>query len=153
MVPYYGQGMNCGFEDCRELGEIIDQYKGQWHDIFPAYQQQRKINADAITELAKRNFVEMSELSGNSDFLLQKKIEAKFNQLHPELWVPLYSMVTFSPYLPYSQALAIGDQQKILMAKIMQIPDIENCWQDDFVYEKLLQLVQEQTKNKDNLDV
>lgn len=153
MVPYYGQGMNCGFEDCRELGEIIEQYKGQWHDIFPAYQKQRKINADAITELAQRNFVEMSELSGNSDFLLQKKIEAKFNQLHPELWVPLYSMVTFSPYLPYSQALAIGDEQKILMAKIMQIPNIESCWQDDFVYEKLLQLVEEQVKSKENVDV
>ncbi|AOW75851.1 kynurenine 3-monooxygenase [Colwellia sp. PAMC 20917] len=153
MVPYYGQGMNCGFEDCRELGEIIDQYKGQWCDIFPAYQKQRKINADAITELAQRNFVEMSELSGDSNFLLQKKIEAKFHQLHPELWVPLYSMVTFCPHLPYSQALAIGDQQKLIMAEIMQIPDIESCWQDDFVYEKLLQLVQKQTKNKDNLDV
>jgi kynurenine 3-monooxygenase len=153
MVPYYGQGMNCGFEDCRELGEIIDQYKGQWCDIFPAYQKQRKINADAITELAQRNFVEMSELSGDSNFLLQKKIEAKFHQLQPELWVPLYSMVTFCPHLPYSQALAIGDQQKLIMAKIMQIPDIESCWEDDFVYEKLLQLVQENTKNKDNLDV
>ncbi|MBA6234180.1 FAD-dependent monooxygenase [Colwellia sp. MB3u-28] len=150
MVPYYGQGMNCGFEDCRELGEIIDQYKGQWSDIFPAYQKQRKINADAITELAQRNFVEMSELSGDSNFLLQKKIEAKFHQLHPELWVPLYSMVTFCPHLPYSQALAIGDQQKLIMAEIMQIPNINTCWEDDFIYQKLRQLVCAQDKNKGN---
>jgi kynurenine 3-monooxygenase len=150
MVPYYGQGMNCGFEDCRELGEIIDQYKGQWCDIFPAYQKQRKINADAITELAQRNFVEMSELSGDSNFLLQKKIEAKFHQLHPDLWVPLYSMVTFCPHLPYSQALAIGDQQKLIMAEIMQIPNINTCWEDDFIYQKLRQLVCAQDKKKGN---
>lgn len=153
MVPYYGQGMNCGFEDCRELGEIIDQYQGQWSDIFPAYQKQRKINADAITELAQRNFVEMSELSGDSNFLLQKKIEAKFHQLHPELWVPLYSMVTFCPHLPYSQALAIGDQQKLIMAEIMKIPNINTCWEDDFIYQKLRQLVCAQDKNKGNTHV
>jgi len=153
MVPFYGQGMNCGFEDCRELGEIIDQYNGEWCDIFPAYQKQRKINADAITELAQRNFVEMSELSADSNFQLQKKIEAKFHQLHPELWVPLYSMVTFCPQLPYSQALEIGDQQKLIMTQIMQIPNITECWEDDFVYQKLLQLVQIHFKKEENKNV
>jgi len=153
MVPFYGQGMNCGFEDCRELGDLIDRYKGEWSDIFPAYQRQRKINADAITELAKRNFLEMSELSADCDFQLQKKIEAKFHQLHPELWVPLYSMVTFCPHLPYSQALKIGEQQKVIMAKIMQIPNIEVCWQDDFIYKKLQQLVQSHLKQEENKNV
>lgn len=153
MVPFYGQGMNCGFEDCRELGEIVDEYNGQWHDIFSVYQKQRKINADAITELAKRNFVEMSELSASSHFQLQKKIEAKFHQLYPELWVPLYSMVTFCPLLPYAQALEIGEQQKIIMDKIMQIPNIETCWQDDFIYQKLQQLVQSHCKEQENRDV
>lgn len=153
MVPFYGQGMNCGFEDCRELGELIDEYEGEWNEIFPAYQKQRKINADAITELAKRNFIEMSELSADSNFQLQKKIEAKFHQLHPELWVPLYSMVTFCPHLPYSQALKIGDQQKIIMSQIMQIPDIANCWQDDFIYLKLEQLVHNHFKKEENKNV
>jgi len=153
MVPFYGQGMNCGFEDCRELSELIDEYDGIWSDIFPAYQQQRKINADAITELAKRNFVEMSELSADSHFQLQKKIEAKFHQLHPELWVPLYSMVTFCPHLPYSQALAIGEQQKIIMAKIMQIPNIATCWQEDFIYQKLQQLVLSHFKKEESKNV
>jgi kynurenine 3-monooxygenase len=149
MVPFYGQGMNCGFEDCRELGEIIDQYKGEWCDVFPAYQKKRKINADAITELAQRNFVEMSELSADSNFQLQKKIEAKFHQLHPELWVPLYSMVTFCPHLPYSQALEIGDLQKSIMNQIMQIPNIKTCWEDDFIYQKLQQLVQTLDRKKE----
>ena len=95
----------------------------------------------------------MSELSGDSNFLLQKKIEAKFHQLHPELWVPLYSMVTFCPHLPYSQALAIGDQQKLIMAEIMKIPNINTCWEDDFIYQKLRQLVCAQDKNKGNTHV
>ena len=122
MVPFYGQGMNCGFEDCRELGQLIAEHNHDWSKIFPAYQAQRKVNADAITELAKRNFVEMSELSGQASFLLQKKIEAEFHKRHPELWTPLYSMVTFSPHLPYSQALAIGDIQQEIIQQIMQIP-------------------------------
>ena len=140
MVPFYGQGMNCGFEDCRELSELIEQHQGDWEKIFPAYHQKRKANADAITELARRNFVEMSDLSGDPAFLLQKKIEAKFHQMYPELWVPLYSMVTFSPRLPYADAMAIGEQQKTIMQQIMQIPDIEDCWQEEFVYQLLHQL-------------
>ncbi len=140
MVPFYGQGMNCGFEDCRELGELIEQHQGDWLKIFPAYHQGRKANADAITELARRNFAEMSDLSGDPKFLLQKKIEAKFHDMYPQLWTPLYSMVTFSPQLPYAQALAIGEQQKTIMQQIMQIPDIETCWQEEFVYQKLHEL-------------
>jgi kynurenine 3-monooxygenase len=142
MVPFYGQGMNCGFEDCRVLDELINEHHHDWSKIFPAYQQARKINADAITELAKRNFVEMSELSGQASFLLQKKIEAEFHKRHPTLWIPLYAMVTFRPLLSYSQALAIGDIQQQIMQKIMQIDDIENCWQATFVYEKLQRLAQ-----------
>ena len=152
MVPFYGQGMNCGFEDCRELGELIDRHQGDWSKIFPGYQRMRKINADAITELAKRNFVEMSDLSGDPKFQIQKKIEAKFHDRYPELWTPLYSMVTFSPRLPYGDALALGEQQKAIMQQIMQIADIENCWQEDFVYEKLheLTLTQMSTKTADD---
>ena len=140
MVPFYGQGMNCGFEDCRVLSELVEQYDHQWHDILSAYQHERKPNGDAIIELAKRNFIEMSELSGDEKFLLRKKIEAKFNQRYPELWVPLYSMVTFSPDIPYAQALAIGDIQKAIMDEIMAEPNIDNEWQEEYIYQKIYQL-------------
>ncbi len=143
MVPFYGQGMNCGFEDCRVLSELVEQHHHQWDDILPAYQAERKPNGDAIIELAKRNFIEMSELSGDASFLLRKKIEAKFNQLYPKLWVPLYSMVTFSPDIPYSQALAVGDMQKAIMDEIMALPNIEADWQQAYVYEKIHQLAVE----------
>jgi len=140
MVPFYGQGMNSGFEDCRILNELIAKNKGDWAETFSQYQQQRKPNGDAIIELAKRNFVEMSELSGDANFLLCKKIEANFNARYPELWVPLYSMVTFSPHTPYSEALRVGDIQKEIMHEIMALPNIHERWQDEDIYEQLHKL-------------
>ena len=148
MVPFYGQGMNCSFEDCRELAIFINKHQGDWNKIFYDYQNNRKKNADVITELSKLNFIEMSKLSSDSIFLLRKKIEAKFHDLYPELWTPLYSMVTFSSHLPYEKALSIGKQQNIIINKLMieliQLPDIENSWHESFVYEKMYYLVQAQ---------
>ena len=145
MVPFYGQGMNCGFEDCRELATLIRKHQGDWSKIFPSYQRNRKINADAITELSQLKYIEMSELSTDVTFLLQKKIEDRFQDLYPELWTPLNSMVTFSPHLPYERALSIGKQQNIimkqLMSEIITLPDIENRWHEDFIYLKLHKLV------------
>jgi len=147
MVPFYGQGMNCGFEDCRILSELVDNFAGDWQQILPAFQQQRKPDCDAIIELAKRNFVEMSDLAGDPKFQLRKRIEAKFNQLYPKLWVPLYAMVTFSPDIPYADALAVGDIQREIMDKIMLIPEIQQQWQQPFIYELLHQLATEKLSN------
>ncbi|NQY63143.1 MAG: FAD-dependent monooxygenase [Alteromonadaceae bacterium] len=143
MVPFYGQGMNCGFEDCRILNELIDAHDHDWASILPAYQEERKPNCDAIIELAKRNFVEMSDLAGDKNFLLRKKIEAKFHTLYPQLWVPLYAMVTFSPQITYSQALATGETQKTIMDEIMKLPNIHQDWQEDHVYQLLHKLAVE----------
>ena len=143
IVPFYGQGMNCGFEDCAELNRLIEKYDHDWDAIFPAYGNARKPNGDAIAELSKRNFVEMSDLSGDKRFQLQKKIEAKFHDAHPELWTPLYSMVTFSPEVPYSEALRVGDEQKAVMDRIMQRPDIEQNWNEQSVMDQLYELATE----------
>ena len=140
IVPFYGQGMNCGFEDCAELNRLIEAHDHDWTRIFPAYENARKPNGDAIAELSKRNFVEMSDLSGDKRFQLQKKIEAKFHDAYPELWTPLYSMVTFSPEVPYSEALRVGDEQKAVMDRIMQLPDIENTWNEQHVMDQLHEL-------------
>ena len=134
MVPFYGQGMNCGFEDCRVLAELLEQHRFQWQETLAAYQVERKKNGDAIIELAKRNFIEMSELSGDPMFLLRKKIEAEAQRRFPNLWVPLYSMVTFSPHISYSTALITGDIQKEIMDEVMALPNIEDNWQREDVY-------------------
>lgn len=141
IVPFYGQGMNCGFEDCAELNALIAEHDHDWDRIFPAYENARKPNGDAIAELSKRNFVEMSDLSGDPGFQLRKLIEAKFSVRHPDLWTPLYSLVTFSPEVPYSEALRIGDEQNAVMDRIMALPNIEDDWDEEYVMDQLFDMV------------
>lgn len=128
IVPFFGQGMNCGFEDCVVLNDLINKHKEDWNKILPEYQQLRKPDADAIADMAIMNFIEMRDKTADPKFLLQKKIEAHFNQKHPDKWIPLYSMVTYSPHIRYSVALKEGRKQEAIMQKIMTIPGIENKW-------------------------
>ena len=143
IVPFYGQGMNCGFEDCAELNRLIDVHDHDWDAIFPAYENVRKPNGDAIAELSKRNFIEMSDLSGDRRFQVRKMIEAKFSARFPDLWTPLYSMVTFSPDIPYAEALRIGDEQNRIMEIIMGLPNLEENWDDQEIMEQLHSLAVE----------
>ncbi len=140
IVPFYGQGMNAGFEDIFVLNELIGKYGDNWDTIFEKYQEQRKPNADAIAELSYRNFMEMSSKTADPKFLLQKKIEKRFAEKHPDKWIPVYSRVTFSDR-PYSEALEIGDRQEAIMKKIMELPDIEGEWDSEFVSQSILTLL------------
>ncbi len=142
IVPFYGQGMNSGFEDCFVLDRLMDEYGDDWTALLKAYEIERKPDGDAIADLAMRNFVEMRDLTGDPDFLLQKKIEAKFSKKYPEKWTPLYSLVTFSPEVRYSDAHALGKRQDELMAEIMAMPDIHQNWDSDAVEQKMLQLAE-----------
>ena len=101
IVPFYGQGMNAGFEDCRDIEPIT-----QLNSITIAkgnsrIQQQRKPDTDAIAGLALDNFVEMRDLVADPEFLLRKKIEAKIHQLYPDRWIP------FIPWSPFTMRFAI----------------------------------------------
>jgi kynurenine 3-monooxygenase len=140
VVPFYGQGMNAGFEDIYVLNQLIENHKNDWETIFSEYQLSRKPNADAIAELSYRNFVEMSSKTADPNFLLQKKIEKRFADKYPEKWIPAYSRVTFSNR-PYAEALAIGDAQEELMQKVMQLPNIEALWDSEQVEKKILSLL------------
>lgn len=140
IVPFYGQGMNSGFEDCTVLDELIEKYPEDWARIFSEYEILRKPDGDAIADLAMRNFVEMRDLTGDKDFLLQKKIEGRFADKYPERWTPLYSLVTFSDDVRYSEALALGKRQDAIMAEIMAMPNIHQRWDSPEVEAKLLAL-------------
>lgn len=140
IVPFYGQGMNSGFEDCTVLDEIIGQHGDDWNTILKEFEVQRKPDADAIADLAMRNFVEMRDLTGNADFLLRKKIEAKFSRNNPGKWMPLYSMVTFSD-IRYSDALKEGQRQDRIMEEVMAMPNIHENWEDEKVEAKILELL------------
>lgn len=141
IVPFYGQGMNSGFEDCTVLNEVMNAHGNDWDTILKEFETQRKPDADAIADLAMRNFVEMRDLTGNADFLLRKKIEAKFSRNNPGKWVPLYSMVTFS-HIRYSEALKEGQRQDRIMEEVMAMPDIHENWEDPKVEEKILELLE-----------
>lgn len=128
IVPFYGQGMNAGFEDCYELNLLLNKYSDDWEKTLEEYQELRKKDGDAIADLALHNFIEMRDLVADHKFLVQKKIEAKLHEKFPEKWIPLYSMVTFSD-LRYSEAFEIGKKQQAIMDEVMQRPDILENWE------------------------
>jgi kynurenine 3-monooxygenase len=140
IVPFYGQGMNCGFEDCTVLDALLDEHKDDWTKVLPAFEHSRKPNADAIADLARMNFIEMRDRVGQPSFLLQKKIEARFHERHPEKWLPLYSQVTFSD-IPYSEALANGIRQEEIMRRVMSLPTIEQQWDSPEVEKMILEMI------------
>ena len=139
-VPFYGQGMNAGFEDCRILDELLDQYENDLTSCFNKYSEVRKPNGDGVQDLSMHNFIVMRDKTADPKFLLQKKIEKKFSNLYPERWTPLYSMVSFTN-ISYSEAWKIGMKQEKIMQSIMQIPNIENIWEKDEIMQKILILV------------
>ena len=141
MVPFYGQGMNCGFEDCFVLNQLLAKHNDDWKKTFAEYQQLRKPDADAIADMALQNFVEMRDKVADPVFLLQKKIEANFSKKHPDKWIPLYSMVTFSPQMRYSEALQRGKQQQLIMDEVMQLKDIEQNWDSCEIEKFMLQKI------------
>jgi len=128
IVPFFGQGMNCGFEDCRILDELEGEHKEDWRKILFEFQRVRKPDADAIADLAVNNFIEMRDRTADPKFLLQKKIEAKLHELYPDKWIPAYSQVTFSPHIRYSEALQKGQKQETIMQEVMKMEQIETRW-------------------------
>ncbi len=136
IVPFYGQGMNAGFEDCRLLDEMMDHFES-WEAMFDHFSTSRKPDADAIADLALHNFIEMRDKTADPSFLLQKRIEKKLSEKHPDKWTPLYAQVTFS-HTPYSKALDNGKEQEAIMKEVMAMEDIEQKWDSQEVEEFIL---------------
>jgi kynurenine 3-monooxygenase len=123
--------MNCGFEDCRILDDLLEKHDEDWRNILEQFQVTRKRDTDAIADLAVNNFIEMRDRTADPKFLLQKKIEARLHDKFPDKWIPAYSQVTFSPHIPYSQALERGRMQESVMQEVMKEENIEVRWNDD----------------------
>lgn len=138
-VPFYGQGMNAGFEDCTVLNDLMKKHNENWDSIFDEYSRERKPDGDALQNLSLENYFVMRDYVADPQFLLRKKIEAKFSELYPEKWMPLYSQVTFSE-IRYSVAYKQGQVQNKIMDEVMTTPDIENCWDSEAVMNKILEM-------------
>jgi kynurenine 3-monooxygenase len=124
IVPFYGQGMNCGFEDCVEMDRLISRYEDDWKTIFKEFDHARKPNSDAIADLAIRNFVEMRDLVADPDFILKNAIDKTIGKLFPEKWTPLYTMVSFTD-TPYAEAKQKGEAHDSILNRIVQQEGIE----------------------------
>ena len=128
-VPFYGQGMNASLEDCHVMGRLMEEHNHNWEAIFKAYQKERKPNGDAVQELSKHNYLVMRDFVADPEFLLQKKFENRIQELYPEKYLALYSMVSFSS-IPYAEVWKKGQEQDVYMKKLMKEHDIETLLND-----------------------
>jgi kynurenine 3-monooxygenase len=128
IVPFFGQGLNCGFEDCTYLVGLIDRHGADWERVFREFEEIRKVNTDAIADMAVENFVEMRDRVADPRFLFRKKAELALEAKYPRHFVPKYAMVTFHR-VPYSVALARGAVQERMLAElcdpIQRIEDLD----------------------------
>ncbi|MGA3210835.1 MAG: FAD-dependent monooxygenase, partial [Terriglobales bacterium] len=149
IVPFFGQGINCGFEDCTCLLEMLDRVRiagngvVDWQELFTQFELARKPNTDAIADLALENFVEMRDRVADPRFLFRKKVELALEARYPQLFVPKYAMVTFHR-VPYSVAQARGRVQDRMLAELCdsidRIEDLDWIKADALVHRDLTPL-------------
>ena len=143
IVPFFGQGMNCAFEDCTYFLELLDRLGPDWPRLFSEFENARKTDTDAIADLAIENFVEMRDRVADPRFLFRKKIELELEKKYPGTFVPKYAMVTFHR-TPYSVAAARGAIQDRILGElcdsVQRIEDVD--WQkaDKLVHRELTPL-------------
>jgi kynurenine 3-monooxygenase len=117
IVPFHGQGMNCGFEDAVELAELMENGANDNAAVFAEFQRRRKPNADAIAAMALENYIEMRDSVADAHFLLMRALERELAARHPGWFVPRYWMVTFLR-LPYASAFARGEIQSAILREL-----------------------------------
>jgi kynurenine 3-monooxygenase len=111
VVPFYGQGMNAGFEDCSILVRCLDRHPGDLEAAFTEYQALRKHNTDALAELSTRNFDELRDTVRSAVLAARKKTAIVLNKLFPRFYLPLYTMVSHSNR-PYADCVARARKQE-----------------------------------------
>ena len=119
IVPFHGQGMNCGFEDAVELADLLAAGSDDMAQAFAEFERRRRPNAEAIAAMALENYVEMRDSVADPAFLLRRELGRVLAERHPDRFVPRYSMVTFTR-MPYAQAFARGAAQDRLLRDLTQ---------------------------------
>jgi kynurenine 3-monooxygenase len=133
-VPFYGQGMNAGFEDCTVMWNLMQEHNEDWEKVFSAYQELRKPDGDAVQDLSLHNYYVMRDYVADPEFLLQKKFERRIQELYPEKYMPLYSQVSFSN-IRYSEAWKKGMKQDEFIKDIMKNNDVESLMNNNQIDE------------------
>ncbi|CAG0882078.1 unnamed protein product [Cyprideis torosa] len=104
MVPFYGQGMNAGLEDCLIFHELMRQHSSNLQLVLKEFSRVRQPDAEAICELALYNYIEMRYLVNSKMFRIRKFMDRILYSFVPSFWVPLYTMVTFTR-TPYRECI------------------------------------------------
>lgn len=126
IVPFFGQGMNCGFEDCAYLSLFLEKYNMDWHQVLAEFENFQRPNANAIATMALENFIEMQRKVGDENFLKRKGVEAILEKEFPTLYRSRYGLVTYT-LVPYVACQAIGlIQEKILEELCAELDRPEN---------------------------
>ena len=114
MVPFYGQGMNCGFEDCLKLHEILDLHPNDLAKGLSEYSRTRNPDLEAIIDLAMYNYLEMRKHVNSPLFALRRKLDNLLHRIMPRYWIPLYTMTTFT-LIPYKEVTNQRKKQDLIM--------------------------------------
>ena len=117
VVPFFGQGLNCGFEDCAVLDDLFAAHPDDPGALFAAFSARRKPDADAIADMALENFVEMRDKVGDPGFLLRKRVESRLEREMPLAFRSRYALVVYSK-VPYAVAREVGRAQDELLAEL-----------------------------------
>jgi kynurenine 3-monooxygenase len=141
IVPFHGQGMNCGFEDALALVTELDKAEHNWQTTFAQVDKLRKPNADAIADMAIDNYIIMRDSVRDEKFLLQNQLAFELENRFPQHFCPRYSMVMFH-HMPYAEALTRGEIQKKILLELTQ--NISSLKQVDYAVAE--QLVMQQCK-------
>ena len=118
IVPFHGQGMNCGFEDCVAARRAAATAASDWPTAFADFEATRRPNADAIAQMALENYVEMRDTVLDPGFLRQKRWRWQLERRHPRRFIPRYSMVMFHPEIPYAEAQRRGALQEQILDEL-----------------------------------
>ena len=118
IVPFYGQGINAGFEDCTVFMDCVSMHRGNWASIFATTFERRKRHSDAIADMALANFIEMRDHTGSRAFRLKKRTERTLHRYVPQWYTPLYNMVTFSR-IPYAEAREKARRQDQVVRRVL----------------------------------
>jgi kynurenine 3-monooxygenase len=151
IVPFYGQGMNAGFEDCTVLSRLMDEHSEDWSTILKEYQRLRKPNGDAVLELALMNFIEMRDKVADPRFLERKKIEKQIGIRYPEQFTSIYELVSFS-HTPYATVMQCIDAQDRLLERVMSAGDFEEMSRQETFVEQLDSWMKEYHQDIQQLD-
>jgi kynurenine 3-monooxygenase len=133
-VPFFGQGMNAGFEDCSVMYSLMKKHNEDWEKVFKEYELLRKPNGDAVQDLSLLNYIVMRDKVADPSFQLQQKVERRIAELYPGKYFPMYSMVSFSD-IEYQVALKQGKEQDELIQGIIKKNNITNDSNNEIIDE------------------